>query len=83
LYQSATVVGCAQDCVRMGQRGLCLAVLPHPFLPLEDENALVEITVMAPEEWRALPRGHFHGQVWVKLQQVEAPSGAGRGREFD
>lgn len=42
-----------------------------PGITLEDESALIEITVLAPAQWRALPRSTVDGKTWAKLKQVE------------
>ena len=39
---------------------------------LEDEFALVEIAVLAPAQWRTLPRSPSDGKTWAKLKQVES-----------
>jgi len=42
-----------------------------PGFTLEDESASVEIAVLTPAQWRALPRSTADGKTWAKLKQVE------------
>ena len=42
-----------------------------PGFTLEDESVLIEIAVLAPTQWRALPRSAVDGKTWAKLKQVE------------
>lgn len=55
------------------ERRLCVGdtCFRVPGFTLEDESALVEITILAPAQWRALPRSTADGKAWAKLKQVE------------
>lgn len=55
------------------ERRLCVGdtCFKVPGFTLEDESALVEITILAPAQWRTLPRSTADGKGWAKLKQVE------------
>lgn len=55
------------------ERRLCLGdtCSKVPGFTLKDETALVEIVVLAPAQWRALPRSAGDSMTWAKLKQVE------------
>lgn len=58
---------------RRTERRLCVGdtCFKVPGFTLEDESVLVEIAVLAPAQWRMLPRSTADGKPWANLKQVE------------